>query len=92
LRSVALLAALLISGEGIGAERELNAKGGSSRPSKTSAHPRAAGRSDQAERLFGISWFNSLKAAGKAAGCGKPLDQGRPIFCFRVLGKLAGFM
>jgi hypothetical protein len=92
LPSVAILAALLISGDGIGAERAPNAKGGSSRRGKTSAHPRAAGRSDQAEKLFGISWFNSLEAAGKAAGRGKPLDQGRPIFCLRVLGELAGFM
>jgi hypothetical protein len=46
----------------------------------------------QAEVLFGISWFRSLDSASHAAGQGKPLDECKPIFCFRVLGDLAGFM
>jgi hypothetical protein len=57
-----------------------------SRPDRTSRSDRAA------DDLFGISWFKSIDRAGKVAGRGKPLDEGKPIFCFRVLGDLAGFM
>lgn len=49
-------------------------------------------RGTQPEELFGISWFGSLDGARRAAARGGPIDAGKPIFCFRVLGDLAGFM
>ncbi|HUY92943.1 MAG TPA: hypothetical protein VMV10_29710 [Pirellulales bacterium] len=46
----------------------------------------------QTEELFGISWFGSLESARSAAAKSKSPNEGKPVFCFRVLGDLAGFM
>ncbi len=43
--------------------------------------------------LYGIRWFDDLRAAGQAAsGSKKTTSDDKPIFCFRVLGDLEGFM
>ena len=46
----------------------------------------------QSEEMFGISWFGSLEGAQRAAAEAGQRDAGKPIFCFRVLGDLAGLM
>lgn len=68
--------------ENRGKLKATNARSGPTKPSDTR----------QAEELFGISWFTSLDRAGNAARQGKPLDEGKPIFCLRALGDLDGFM
>ena len=54
-----------------------------------------AGRRDaetQPEDLFGVSWFRSLAGARRAAAKNESQESGKPIFCFRVLGDLSGYM
>lgn len=91
-RTVLVLAALMVIREGLAGERAPKVQGRANQGSKTSSRSRPAARSNETDELFGISWFRSLESAGKAAGRGKPFDQGKPVFCFRVLGDLAGFM
>lgn len=64
-------------------------------------------RNGKPQVLYGISWHASIPSALKAAGSmpaedktakvksrkGKlPADKGKPVFAFRVLGDLSGFM
>lgn len=51
-------------------------------PVESEAPPRAV------EELFGIEWHTTLDSARTAA----QQEPDKPIFCFRVLGELSGFM
>jgi hypothetical protein len=53
-----------------------------------SAAKKPAGHPGKVKELFGIEWHTTLQNASAAAR-GEPA---RPIFCFRVLGHLSGFM
>lgn len=71
-------------------QRKQNGDGPAANKARSRTGRRA--RDAQSEELFGISWFGSLEGAQRAAADGGPRDAGKPIFCFRVLGDLAGLM
>lgn len=64
------------------------------RPLATKERSRTGRRAQdaQSEEMFGVSWFGSLESARRAAAEAGQRDAGKPIFCFRVLGDLAGLM
>lgn len=94
LPAVAVVSAMLITCHGL-AGQPSDAKGrpaaaGGKKKQRSRTTSRAAKR--QGEEMFGVTWFDSLDGAGNAAGRERPLRERKPIFCFRVLGDLAGFM
>lgn len=72
--------------------RQVGVEAGQRKQKGDRSRPGRRARDAKSKELFGVSWFSSLESARRAAAEGEPRDAGKPIFCFRVLGDLAGFM